>query len=164
MFKGGMLSISGIAAEAVFLKNTLSKLGIQAEIFHIGDFKTAANTFNEDHMTPEHRESLQALIDDLYLAVIAGIAANRHLDAKEVKKILDQSPLAQEEYVKAKMIDSLGYEDELHGLLKSQYPEVNFKTYAKTTAPLPLMRYTAFPVEMLDVSVFARDSTAWCWR
>jgi protease IV len=137
VFKGGMLSISGIGAEAVFLKNTLSKLGIQAEIFHIGDYKTASNTFSEDHMTPAHRESTQALIDDLYRAVITGIAANRRLDAGEVKKVLDQSPLAQEEYVKAKMVDSLGYEDELHGLLKAQYPEVNFRTYAKTSAPLP---------------------------
>jgi len=137
MFKGGMLSISGIGAEAVFLKNTLSKLGVQAEIFHIGDYKTASNTFSEDHMTPAHRESMQALIDDLYKAVIDGIAANRKLDAGAVKDILDRSPLAQEEYVKAKMIDSLGYEDELHGLLKTQYPEVNFRTYAKTSAPLP---------------------------
>jgi protease-4 len=137
MFKGGSLSISGIAAEALFLKNTLSKLGIQADFFHIGDYKTASNTFSEDHMTPEHRESMQALIDDLYRAVIAGIAANRKLDAGEVKKVLDQSPLAQEEYVIAKMIDSLGYEDELHGFFKAQYPEVSFKTYAKTRAPIP---------------------------
>ena len=137
LFKGGMLSISGIAAEALFLKNTLSKLGVQAEIFHIGDYKTASNTFSEDHMTPAHRESMQALIDDLYAAVIAGIAANRKLDAGSVKKILDRSPLAQEDYLKAKMVDSLGYEDELHGLLDRQYPEVSFRTYAKTTSPLP---------------------------
>jgi len=137
MFKGGMLSISGIGAEALFLKNTLSKLGVQAEIFHIGDYKTASNTFSEDHMTPAHRESTQALIDDLYRAVIDGIAANRKLDAGEVKKTIDRSPLPQEEYVKAKLIDSIGYEDELHGLLKSQYPEVSFRTYAKTSAPVP---------------------------
>ena len=86
MFKGGMLSISGIGAEALFLKNTLSKLGVQAEIFHIGDYKTASNTFTEERMTPAHRESTQALIDDLYQAVIDGIAANRKLDAGEVKK------------------------------------------------------------------------------
>jgi len=47
LFKGGSLSISGIGAEALFLKNTLSKLGIQAEVFHIGDYKTASNTFTE---------------------------------------------------------------------------------------------------------------------
>jgi protease-4 len=137
LFKGGMLSISGIGAEALFLKNTLSKLGVQAEIFHIGDYKTASNTFNEDHMTPAHRESTQALIDDLYRAVIDGIASNRKLDAGDVKKILDLSPLPQGDYLKAKLIDSIGYEDELHGLLKSQYPEVSFRTYAKTSAPLP---------------------------
>lgn len=137
LFKGGMLSVSGIGAEALFLKNTLSKLGVQAEIFHIGDYKTASNTFSEDRMTPAHRESMQALIDDLYGAVIAGIASNRKLDVGVVKKMIDRSPLPQGEYLKAKMIDSLGYEDELHGLLKTQYPEVNFRTYAKTSSPQP---------------------------
>ena len=137
MFKGGMLWVSGIGAEAMFLKNTLSKLGVQAEIFHVGDYKTASNTFSEDHMTPAHRESMQSLIDDLYQAMINGIAANRKLVAGDVKKILDQSPLPPEEYVKAGMIDRIGYEDELHGLLKAQYPEVSFKTYAKTTSPQP---------------------------
>jgi protease-4 len=137
LFKGGSLSISGIAAEALFLKNTLSKLGVQADFFHIGDFKTASNTFSEDHMTQQHRESLQALIDDLYGAVIAGIAVNRRLDAGTVRKVLDRSPLPQEEYLNAKMVDSIGYEDELHGFFKAQHPEVSFRTYAKTSSPLP---------------------------
>ncbi len=137
MFKGGMLSINGIGAEAVFLKNTLSKLGVQAEVFHIGDYKTYSNTFTEDRMTPAHRESTQALIDDIYQAVIAGIAANRKLDPAEVKKVLDQSPLPQEEYVKAKLVDSLGYEDDLFKSLPATYPEVEFRDYAKTRSPLP---------------------------
>ncbi|HSQ36121.1 MAG TPA: signal peptide peptidase SppA, partial [Candidatus Binatia bacterium] len=137
LFKGGMLSISGIGAEALFLKNTLSKLGVQAEIFHIGDYKTASNTFSEERMTPAHRESMQTLIDDLYGAVIAGIAANRKLDASSVKKILDRSPLPQEEYVQARLVDRLGYEDELHGLLPASYPVVSFRTYAKTSSPAP---------------------------
>ncbi len=137
LFKGGSLSLSGIGAEAVFLKNTLSKLGVQAEVFHIGDYKTASNTFTEDHMTPAHRESTQALIDDLYQAVIDGIAANRKLDPAAVKKVLDRSPLPQEEYVKNKLVDALGYEDELYRSLPATYPEVDFKSYAKTRSPVP---------------------------
>jgi protease IV len=137
LFKGGSLSISGIGAEAVFLKNTLSKLGVQADIFHIGDYKTASNTFTEERMTPAHRESTQALIDDLYQAVISGIAANRKLDAVEVKKILDRSPLPPAEYVKNKLIDALGYEDDMYQSLPAKYPEVEFKNYAKTRSPLP---------------------------
>jgi protease-4 len=137
LFKGGALSVSGIAAEAIFLKNTLSKLGVQADILHIGDYKTAPNTFTEERMTPTHRESTQALIDDLYQAVIEGIAANRRLDAADVKKILDRSPLPQEEYVRAKLVDALGYEDDLFHSLPATYPEVDFKSYAKTSSPLP---------------------------
>jgi protease-4 len=137
MFKGGSLSVSGIGAEALFLKNTLSKLGVQAEVFHIGDYKTASNTFTEERMTPAHRESTQALIDDIYQAVIDGIAVNRKLDAAAVKKVLDRSPLPQEEYVKTKLIDSLGYEDDLYKVLPATLPEVDFKSYAKTRSPLP---------------------------
>jgi protease-4 len=137
MFKGGMLSVSGIGAEAIFLKNTLSKLGIQAEIFHIGDYKTASNTFSEERMTPAHRESMQSLIDDMYGALIDGIAANRKLAAADVKRVLDGSPLPPDEYVKSGMIDRIGYEDELHGMLKTQLPEVAFRTYAKTSSPVP---------------------------
>jgi len=137
MFRGGMLSISGLGAEALFLKNTLSKLGVQAEIFHIGEYKTAANTFTEERMTPAHRESTQVLIDDLYQAVIEGIAANRKLDAATIKDVLDRSPLANEEYVKARLIDSVGCEDDLFHSLPATYPEVEFKTYSKTRSPLP---------------------------
>lgn len=137
MFKGGALSISGIGAEALFLKNTLSKLGVQAEVFHIGDYKTASNTFTEERMTPAHRESMQALIDDLYQAVIEGIAANRKLDAATVRELIDRSPLPQEEYLRAKLVDSLGYEDDLFQLMPATYPEVKFRTYAKTRSPLP---------------------------
>jgi protease-4 len=137
LFKGSGLSISGIAAEALFLKNTLSKLGVQADIFHIGEYKTAANTFTEERMTPEHRESTQALIDDLYQAVIAGIAANRRLDPRTVREIINRSPLPAEEYLKSKMIDVLGYEDDMFKALPATYPEVDFKSYAKTRSPLP---------------------------
>ncbi len=137
LFRGGMLSISGIGAEALFLKNTLSKLGVQADIIHIGDYKTAPNTITEERMTPAHRESTQALIDDLYQAVIEGIAANRKLQVSQIKEILDRSPLPKEEYLKTRMLDSIGCEDDLFKLMPVSLPEVEFKTYAKTRSPLP---------------------------
>ncbi len=137
MFRGGMLSVSGIGAEALFMKNTLSKLGVQADIIHIGDYKTAPNTFTEERMTPAHRESTQALIDDLYQAVIAGIAANRKLDPLAVRKVLDRSPLPPEEYLKAGLLDSIACEDDLFKLMPKTLPEVEFRTYAKTRSPLP---------------------------
>jgi len=136
-FKGGALTLSGIGAEAMFLKNTLSKLGIQAELFHIGDYKTASNTFTEERMTPAHRESMQALIDDLYAAVIEGIAANRKLDPAKVKALVDRSPLPLKEYVEAGLFDSLGYDDDLIKQMPATHPEVAFRAYARPRSPQP---------------------------
>ncbi len=79
-FKDGDLFLRGLAAEAVFLKDTLSKIGIKAEFLHLGQYKTAANTFTEETMTPPHRESLRKLLDDIHETTIAIIAKNRHFN------------------------------------------------------------------------------------
>ncbi len=139
LFKGGMLTVAGMAAEAMFLKKTLDKLGIQAEVFHIGEYKTAPNTFTEERMTPAHRESLEALLADIHRDVIDGIARNRKLDPQAVRRVLEESPLPKGEYLKAGWIDRIGYEDEIYSLLKHPYPWVNFKTYCKTTSPRPFV-------------------------
>lgn len=137
IFRGAWLSIKGIAAEAMFLKNTLAKLGVQAEMFHIGDYKTGYNAFTENKMTPAHRESMQALIDDIYQALINGIARNRKLDAAAVRRVLDQSPLPIQDYLKAGFVDAIGTNDELRQWLKNEHPLVKFATYRKTSSPNP---------------------------
>lgn len=136
-FRGGMLAITGVAAEAVFLKNTFSKLGIQAEMLHIGEYKTAVNQYTEDHMTPPHRESMEVLLNDIFSSVIDGIARNRKLDRLLVRRTLEESPLPMDSYLKANFIDGIGYEDEVYSHLKNRYSQVTFRTYAKTTSPNP---------------------------
>jgi protease IV len=135
--QGSMLTLNGIAAEAMFLKNTLNKLGVKPEIFHIGDYKTAANTFTEDHMTPAHRESYSVLLADISNAIVDGIARNRKLDRNAVQRVLNESPLPAERYLREKWFDALCYEDQITSYFKSEYSRIDFKTYCKTTAPEP---------------------------
>lgn len=135
--RGGALQLHGLAAEATFLKNTLAKLGVKAQLFHIGDYKTASNLFTEDKLTPAHRESTEVLLNDIYDAVIAGVARNRKLPAEKVRQILDESPLLDEEYVKAGLLDGLIYEDEIYNYTEGNFPMVEFATYKKTTSPRP---------------------------
>lgn len=134
---GGDLLVYGPAAEATFLKNTLGKLGIVPQMFHVGEYKTAANTFTEDHMTPPHRESIEVLLQDIYTSVVEGIARNRHLDATQVRRVLDESPLPTAAYVQARLLDGQLYEDEVDSAFKTTLPVVEFSTYRKTTSPRP---------------------------
>ena len=136
VFKGENFILYGPAFDTLFLKNTLFKLGIEAQIFHIGDYKTAGDTFTEDHLTPPNKESLQKLIDDIYNDTIQQIAINRKLNADQVKAVLEESPASNEDYLKAKLIDGILYEDEVVGNINLGN-EVSFRTYQETTTPLP---------------------------
>jgi protease-4 len=137
LFKGGILFLKGLAAEAVFLKNTLDKLGIQAQLFHIGEYKTAVNIFTRDQMPPPHKESLERLLEDIYASTLAGIAKNRHLDIEAVKKIIEESPISNQTYLEAKLIDDILYKDEIFGNAKEDDVTVSFDIYKETKSPRP---------------------------
>jgi protease-4 len=50
------LDLTGIASYELFLRGTLDKIGAYPEALHIGDYKTASNTFTETTFTDAHRE------------------------------------------------------------------------------------------------------------
>lgn len=137
LFNGGQLFLNGLAIETMFLKNTLSKLGIEAEMFHIGEYKTAGNMFTKDRLTPAHKESLEKLIDDIFTYTLRQIAANRNLDFDSVKNVFDETPVSNNAYLDAKLIDGLAFEDELLKDTEFEFRKVGFDTYKETTKPLP---------------------------
>lgn len=137
LFKGGYLFLNGLAIEALFIKNTLNKLGIQAQLFNIGEYKTAVNIFTQEQMTPPHKESLEKLLEDIYASTLAGIAKNRLLDIDLVKKIFEESPISNKAYLEAKLIDDIRYEDEIVEDAKEDYSTVSFDIYKETTSPRP---------------------------
>ena len=139
VFKGGDLYLTGLATEAMFLKNTLSILGVEAQVFHIGRYKTAANMFTQDSMTPAHKESMTKLLDDIYGSVIKGIAANRNIDEEQVKTIIQKTPFVTKAYLDKKMVDGILYEDEVLAKLEPEGSPtmISFDVYKNTTAPNP---------------------------
>ncbi len=137
IFKGGYLFLNGLSSETMFLKNTLSKLGIQAEILHIGEYKTAGNMFTKDHMTPAHKEAIEKLLEDIYNYTLLQIAERRNVDIGLVKAIFDESPILNEKYLRARLIDGIGYEDEILKDFGVEYNQVDFHTYKQTTKPRP---------------------------
>jgi protease-4 len=139
VFKGGELFLTGLASEAMFLKNTFSQLGIEAEVYHIGEYKTAANIFTQDHMTKAHRESIEKLLQDIHNSVLQGVAANRGVDVETVKKIFDDSPYSNKAYLEHKLIDGILYEDEVIKTPpgKKEYARVSYNVYKQTSKPLP---------------------------
>jgi protease-4 len=113
LMPGGQLDLTGVATYELFLRGTLDKIGAFPDLLHIGDYKTAANTFTEKGFTPAHREMSQSLNRDWYDELVRAIAAGRKRTEAEIKTAIDSGPFLAEAARHAGLVDELGYEDQL---------------------------------------------------
>ena len=109
----GNVGLTGLYAEAPFLRGTLDLLGIAPEFDHREEYKTAMNLLTETKMTPAHREEVEGLLTSLAGQIVRGIAQGRKLSEAEVRDLIDRGPLLGGEAVEAKLVDRLGYRDEV---------------------------------------------------
>jgi len=116
----GHLAVTGLAAETLFFKGALDKLGVQAQVHQAGQYKTAGEPFTRQSMSGPHREMLEGLLDDLYDQIKSGIAAARNKSKAEVQALIDQGLFLAREALAAGLVDHVAYEDEIPALLEGK--------------------------------------------
>lgn len=117
----GGVSLVGLRAEIPFFKGTLDKLGIEAQMDHIGAYKSYSDSFTRDNMSDAHRESTNALLDSLYDRITSDIAKDRGLTMEKVKSLVDQGPLIRTETLQGGLVNGLKYRDELEDQIKKDF-------------------------------------------
>jgi len=118
------LDLNGVATYQLFLRGTLDKIGAYPDLHHIGQYKTAVNTFTEKGYTPAHKEMDQALNQDLYNQLVRGIADGRKKNDADVRALLDQGPFLPEEALHAGLVDDVKYEDQVEDALRASRPSL----------------------------------------
>jgi len=113
MPESGTLMLSGLAAEVTFFKNLFDKLGIEAEMFQVGDYKGAAEPFTRTKMSPEYRQQLTAVLTDQYDLLAEAIAEGRGVDQEQAKALIDGGPYTAQEALEAGLIDRIAYPDQI---------------------------------------------------
>src|SRR5260370_39193016 len=109
----GELFINGLAADVMFFRGSLDKLGIYPDIFQIGKYKSAGDTFTRKEMSDAHRELMNSLLDDLFNRYVDAIAKGRGKTAEEVRAIIDNAPYNAAKAKEAGLIDGVAYRDDL---------------------------------------------------
>ncbi|MFS8085600.1 MAG: signal peptide peptidase SppA [Acidobacteriota bacterium] len=116
----GELFTIGLAADVMFFRGSLDKLGVYPDMYQIGKYKSAGDMFTQKEMTPAHREFINSLLDDLYGRYVDGIAAARKKTPDEVKKLIDNAPYNATQAKDAGLIDGAAYHDEVEKELKKR--------------------------------------------
>jgi protease-4 len=113
LMPAGQLDLTGLATYELFFRGALDKLGVVPDLLHIGDYKTAANTFTERGFTKAHLEMSHSLNRDWYDNLVSTIAASRKKSVEEVRKIIDSGPFLPEAALHSGLVDKIAYEDQL---------------------------------------------------
>src|ERR1700678_3893753 len=126
------VSIRGMMAEALFFRGTLDKLKVVPEFYHIAEYKTAGNTFTEKQFTPAHKEEVEGLLHSIYDLYLNDASKARGMDRAQFEALLNRGPFSSSDAVTNKIVDRLGYWDQLQDY---------FKGRAQGWNPVSLSRY-----------------------
>lgn len=117
----GALTISGIEAQIVLLKGGLAKLGIEPEFGKRHEYKTAADQFAADEVTPENREMTTAIVQGIVDDAVQTIARRRELEEATVRDAVEEGTLTPERALELGLIDHIGYRDEVYQTLLKRW-------------------------------------------
>ncbi len=115
----GALEFKGFSSELVFFKGALEKLGIEAQIIRVGNYKSAVEPFTNTKMSDYNREQVTAYVDGLYQTFLSGISESRKIDKDSLFAIANQYKVQfPKDALAYKMVDGLKYKDEILEELK----------------------------------------------
>jgi len=85
----GLIELKGLSTEVTFFKNFAEKYGIGIQVIRHGKFKAAVEPFLRDEISPENKEQLSTLLNDIWSNTSTKIANSRNIPVAELNTITD---------------------------------------------------------------------------
>ncbi len=126
LMPAGGVDFSGLYSEAMYYKGLFDKIGVTVDVVHIGDFKSAGETFSREGPSKEARQQDAELLDALYAELIQGVATARGLSDQQVKAIVNDGAMNPERAKAAGLVDALAYRTDFIRDLRDKYGEADF--------------------------------------
>jgi protease-4 len=109
------LMLNGLQMEVMFYKELFDKIGVQAEMLHMGEAKTAAEPFTRTKLSDASRKQLQGVLDDHFdhgiVDRIIKARPARKFSTEQVRKLIDQGPYTAKAALAAGLVDRVAYAD-----------------------------------------------------
>ncbi len=116
----GDLFINGLAAQAMFFRGSLDKLGVYPDFFQIGKYKNAPDSYTRKEMSEPHKEVVNAVLDDHFNRYVETVARERKKSPEDIRALIDQAPIRARDAQAAGLIDGALYREQVEGELKKR--------------------------------------------
>jgi protease-4 len=144
----GMLLLQGYGVYTNYFKDALDKLGVQVNVFRVGEYKSAVEPFLRNDMSPEAKSANQAWLNDLWDVYNQSVSAARKLPDKAadsyarsfapelLKRAGDAAPYALDAHLvnrietlaqfRKRLGDKVGFDKD-----KGSFRQIDFSSYLR---------------------------------
>lgn len=117
----GSMEWKGLSTQVLFFKRALEKIGVEAQIFRHGQFKSAVEPYLTDSMSDASKLQSSVLLQSIWDDMCAKIAKQRKLDVAQMNMYADSLMIYNAQSAKdLGFIDGLMYYDEVLAELKKK--------------------------------------------
>jgi len=144
----GLILMPGLASQPIFYAGAFEKYGVGIQVTRVGKFKSYVEPFTRTDMSPENRQQLQKLLDDLWGSLISDIGRSRGVTAEAIQATVDAEGIIKPAAAaKAHLVDKVIYRDEIIDRLKREtgvtsptesFRQVQLSVYARTAVRPPM--------------------------
>lgn len=119
----GMVDWHGIGAQPVFYKDMLAKFGVKFQVVKVGTFKSATETYTEEHMSDANRLQTKMFLDGTWKQVCNAVSKSRGISVDSLNRYADELLMFQsaESLLKRKVVDGLAYASDMKDTAKAQF-------------------------------------------
>jgi protease IV len=110
----GDVGLTGLSLEQWFYRGALDKLGLEYEVGKRYEYKSAADRLTEEGFTGPAREALEQLASSLTGQLTAAVAERLSVPPEQARELIDNGPYIAEEALERRLVDALGYRDEVY--------------------------------------------------
>ncbi len=148
----GVILMPGLATEPMFLAGAFEKFGIGVQVTRVGKYKSAVEPYTRRDLSPENREQLQKLLDDVWGQLADDVARSRGLDVATLQRVVDAEGMIRADAAReAGLVDRIAYRDEVIAALKKEtgregpketFKQVGLANYARVAPAAPVAAKT----------------------
>ncbi len=131
----GLLDWHGIAMQPMFWTGLMEKVGVKAQVFKVGTYKSAVEPFILKEMSPANREQVESLITDLWKETYSAVASSRKIHPDTLNAYADRYITLADgaDYKRLKLVDDVAYIDQVRDELRKRIDEKEVKFVSAET-------------------------------